>query len=406
MNVTADLLIGYFKTNEYLYHTGNIRFIILLLFITINLKYIKQKLLINKIILITLFYLFILTWFSSNFSVSITFYLRVLSYLLIFPLAFKFINNRKDFIKLNRVIFISFFIVLINLVIAQMFKVGTSEYLQNSFYEGAGGAPVIYSILFVIIMPAITYYKPSIFIYKFLVPIFYSFGLLVVFIAMRRMGILAISIGLIIQILFLFKKSNLKILLLSIIGLLLSFPLYGNLISQRLNARLDNLSKRSLEEEGRYVEIEIAVSEFLNKSISHSMFGSELFNSRNYATTKYYSYWRGRTFHTLWAIFFHGAGLIGLFLIVLIYILLALRINMYKSFIFKYSKEWKILKIVANSLIIAWIIQLTSFGTWAITENCLFYIYIGGMLGYAEYLNRENKRKKMKRRSKIINIEI
>ena len=140
INILVDML-----SSDKGFHLGHIRALILFLIIVyLFIKNVIKADRLNLTILFFLIYLFFLTMLSSNISYAFTNnYLKVsLSYLM-FPLAYYTVNKHEYFEKVNISVLLMGVLLIFNYVLAQIFKIGRSDYLEDSFYTGAVGAGTI-----------------------------------------------------------------------------------------------------------------------------------------------------------------------------------------------------------------------------------------------------------------------
>ena len=145
INAIADSTIYYFveTDKEGGLHPGLVRGAILILFLLLfGYKRIQDELP-NRVILVFLIYLFILTLFSSDTWFSITSgYIKWMIPLLMFPVGHWFFRDLRQLVTLNRVFFVSALIVCINLIVAQFTDFGISAYVENSFFTGGAGVGI------------------------------------------------------------------------------------------------------------------------------------------------------------------------------------------------------------------------------------------------------------------------
>ncbi|HAP68263.1 MAG TPA: hypothetical protein DCR04_00825 [Flavobacteriales bacterium] len=95
-------------------------------------------------------------------------------------------------------------------------------------------------------------------------------------------------------------------------GIIAFLVVNSSLFMERFEARADKFSVESLEEEARYMEVDVILNEVLYfENLTRSFFGHELFNSvDNYADGRF----KGRMIHVDYFTWLHGGGVIGLLL--------------------------------------------------------------------------------------------
>ena len=311
MNAIAEVTVYYFPKGSI--NTGYIRTLIIFLFIFIWIKNIKFNSS-TKIIIIFLGYLLLLIPFSSNISNSFIIYLKIFISMMMLPIAYFIVRKIEDLKKLNSVIVLSTLIVIIQSIIAQIFRLGQSAYVTKTFYLGGGLVQLSYLLIVsLIISPLIllttkrrekNIFIGFIFIISFIMMILYF----------RRTSYIAFAIGCLTYFLFTPKKHLIiKYIIIIAILFFVSFPLFKSTFFTQLErrSRVNLLIQKPLQREGRIIYTKIVFNEFLNKSIKHSLIGSELFNSLEYFEAN-------RGLHTDYNILLHGSGAIGLLLYLLV----------------------------------------------------------------------------------------
>jgi len=258
---------------------------------------------------------------------------------------------------------------------------GLSIYAADTFYEGTGGDPISLSIIFIVFAPIIFRSVKKSAIITF---VLYYLSIFFVIISVRRAAIICAAIAILLQLVMMNYKKIFVYLAVGIGIIIILYPVYSNSLNRRFEVRLGSFQSRGLEAEARYVEAKIVIDEFLKKSIRQSLVGTELFNSYNYSWQQLGGYGLGtRNFHTFFANYLHGSGLIGLAYAVFIYATIGRRIIKIKKNIRK-NKIWAMAASVGIVLIIVWFIQLNSFGIWLLTENSIIFLYLGGTMRQIE----------------------
>lgn len=301
-------LAGYFPVHSM--HPGTVAGPIILVFLLffIVLYYPKDRL--NTLIFLYALYYFVLCAFSSNYIASYYEYMKFFIHIFMFPLGYYYINTYERFQRLTKMYFITLVLFTVNVVIANVFKIGSSDYLESSFYFGMGGVNVTKIMIILLfasanLFPLLKQKQKKYFI------LFLFMVVLVVIMGVKRTALLSLVVGVI---LFFFynqlKHGSLKFVFASVFSLLLFMLIFSDsveVMQQRLEARGENLglTEESIEKEARYTEVHVVLKTWINGSISHKLFGSELFND-----TKFFNTYR--MLHTDYMVILNGSGIVGM----------------------------------------------------------------------------------------------
>lgn len=306
-------------------HLGNIRAFVFFFIIIISISIYGFSGRITKRIFFFMIYLFTLILFSSDFIYSLTgTYLKVLVTMLMFPVGFFVLSDYPKMILFLKNFTYASLLLCVNYIIAQIFNIGRSVYLDDSFYYGyAGiGSTVVLSYFLLstpILKKAFTSFAGNI-IFK--VVIFLS--VLFTIIALKRIAILALVVGFMV---YMFKtrkiKRGLKTIFLMSFLLFITSPFYIDVFNERLEVR--TTEDNELDQEQRYFDIIYAYQDFKTKGIRHALIGTEAFNTPGY-------FGRDRQVHVDYANLLIGTGIIGLGFYLWIYV------GMYKQFQNYYKK--------------------------------------------------------------------
>lgn len=384
INILVDIF-----TSDKGFHLGDIRALVIfiLVFIFFSKNYIKLDGL-TVLIIVFLLYLFILVLLSSNFNYSFfNNYTKVFLSYLMFPLGFYIINNYSRLLKLNYSIILMGLVLIINYVLAQVFKFGKSDYLEDSFYTGAVGAGTTSMLVLpVIIMPFFTFLLQNEKKYKkYLVYGVAFISVIIVLIMVKRAAIIGIA-GAVLTLVFLLKEQRRSAIsrIILITGFLFMFyPLYENVLMERVQAR--SYERNKFEKESRYAESNIVFSEFTNGSLKHKLFGTECFNSPDYFSD-FFAY--NRQLHVDYMVLLHGSGIIGLIIFLTIYLMMTLKMNRFSKLSLSLAENSHDMLIIIHvralfiSLIVASLLVSFSGGLAYFSLRALFLLYLGGLLGF------------------------
>jgi len=332
---------------------------------------------INRFVLAYLVYYAILVAFSTNFLFSLNLYLKLFLGVIMFPIGYFYINNVEKFRQLILIFLIALVLQIINIIIVNFFKLGTSDYLKDSFYFGSARVNITKSILVLVFIAPIAFniFRNRI---NYLV-IIYLAGFIVSMIGIKRAVLLSGLGGLIIYVFLKKQKANLikaglGIGMVMLVGLTI-FPRYLDVFLSRYQARGDQMQIKTeiIDEESRYDETIRVTDTWVKGSIRHKLIGSEIFNDRKFFKTD-------RMLHTDYMIILNGSGAIGLFLWFYIFWVVIKEKNRY----YKYVKNRILYQEMNSVFYIFLIIQLIlsiSGTVYNIEVRSIFFLYWGALIG-------------------------
>lgn len=268
---------------------------------------------INYFILFYLFFYLGLALSTSNVNSSLYIYFKFFIGTIMFPLGYYYVNNIKKLKMLTISFLIALVLFILNVVIANVFKLGTSDYLEDTMYFGAGRVNITKTMIALIFTaPLALLFIKNKFNYWVAIIIF-IIGVVICFMGIKRSVLLTIPAGMLVY--GFLKRNKLRLVkVLIVISLLfvltpLAFPRYMDLFLQRLDAREERVefSDETLETEGRYNEVSLVWQAWVNGDIKHKLVGSELFNDTYFFKTN-------RMLHTDYMIILNGSGIIGFLL--------------------------------------------------------------------------------------------
>lgn len=327
-------------------------------------------------------YLLILIFFSSNFLYSAQTYIKTLIPALFLPISFSFIKDIKQLKKFNKVLIIVIILYIINLIIANIFKLGRIPYSSTNsdyaLYVGNVFTDGLNSIAYIlVILPLILYLDKK---NKKIIVFLGVLAFIALLLNLKRISILAVFIGYFFLIFFSKRKSYfIKSIVPIILLLLILYPFYKEPLQYQFMNRSDRFAEDFYENEGRYIETKLVWDEvFSFNSIQHSLFGKEMFNSPgNYGG----GIFGERPLHMDYNSLLFGSGILGL----LFYFYYNLVILKYFLKLKKHLPSKNNLINIMNATFISvflmsFIISLSgSFG--AVTFNTIRSIYLGAILG-------------------------
>lgn len=374
LNVISETTIMFFSEGSI--HLGLIRAIVILVFVLFCMFKLKFDFS-NKFFFLFSGYLFVLVFFSSNALHSFEEFLKLFIAIMMFPIASYIVKNVNDLKKLNKSIIISVVIVEINYILAQVFGLGNSPYLDNTFYMGGGGVQLsyflAYSLLILPLMTSLNESKKK----KLMYGILFSVAFILLVLIFRRMAFVAVVFGYFLYA-FLTNRKGKIICYAAFIGLFIvsTFSIYADVFNSLRGVR----SEKSLHQEARVVEVHMVLDEFAKGSLDQKLFGKELFNSGDY----FVPFWgRTRTLHTDFAVLFHGAGLLGFILYVLLMLSLTFDFRKNRKFLRK-TKFYKEINAVFWMLMAANVVISFSGQYYIISAYSVLFLYLGALNGVAK----------------------
>ncbi|WP_153304406.1 O-antigen ligase family protein [Desulfosudis oleivorans] len=365
-------------------HSGIIRVPVILLIAFFYVRKIKSDKLTCSIVFFLL-YLLILVLFSSNIFRSLSTYTKFAISLSMIPIAFYNIDTQAGLKRLHISLLIGAGILQINYVLAQMFHFGEKAYSEDGFYLGATGVTMTYIFCYAIAVAPLTYALLKKDRSKLIATVMYGFAAIVTLITFRRGSILAMMVSFLI-LLYLSSSKYKKTLISLLIFIGIGFWGVYHWQEQRLQNLFEQRIVYSIEREfdekafGRVNETKEVWYEFFNKSLSHSLFGSELFNS-----VEYFNYWKqtGRTIHIDYNNILHGSGLIGLILFILIFWQMIKKFKLYETTL-EHPILFPQLKMVFWATVATNLVLSLSTQLWYVTSYSIFGLLIGSTLRAAK----------------------
>lgn len=377
IHAAANVTTNYFDAGTL--NTGFLRTVYLFVVILLYLIRYKTPKIENLLFLISFFllYNFILTLNNNELIYPLINFTKVfIPFTLIF-VGYSVINTTDKLNKLNLSVVYAAGFYTTNVVISNIFNIGSSTYLDDTFFLGGSGVGVvnevsIFTIVTLSYLFAINTKNKFDKLLSFLVIVC---SIAIVFITMRRGAILTFAVS-VITFLYIsgYKIRNLRILILVLAILLALFPIYGDVLLERYNYRVDSRegSFANIEIEGRFMEFERIPNDLSDGGLVKWLFGTHNFNSFNY--------FGGREIHVGYLAILHGSGIIGftLFSIIMLYLV---RKGL-KGFRNSHEFENKrILKALYFSLFIGLVIYLTTSRLHGYLVTTPVLLYLGSILG-------------------------
>lgn len=388
INAVATNTTDFFPPS--LLNPGTVRAIIIGLFLIyfIIYKYPNDRL--SRFFLFYCLFYLVLSLTASRILTSTYNSLKFIIATMALPVGYYYINSIKKLNILLKILIITLALHMVNILIANIFTLGSSDYLDETFYFGAGRVNVTKSILILVFMlPLVLMFVRK---YRSLVIVLYAIAFFVTLIGIKRSVMISAVVGIGVYLLAVRKgtilfKGVLAILVTAGIGLLI-FPNGVDLFHSRYEARKDRveLTENTFETEARLEEVQTVLNSWWRGSIKYKLIGSELFNDRYYFGTY-------RMLHTDYMIILSGSGLIGFFLWFYLFWLLVKEKNRYYRFL-RNNVLFREMNAIFWGILAAQFILSVAGTVYAIEVRSLIFLYLGAFLGTMKgYLMKGYSRK-------------
>ncbi len=375
INAIASNTTEYFSSD--IMNTGNLRAIIIGLFAAwfIFTRFPNESL--SRFTLFYLGYYLLLLIFATDKFTSGNLYLKFLLGIIMLPIGYYYINSIARLEVLMKVLLVTLGLHILNIIIANIFQLGTSDYLDETFYFGAGRVNITKNILILVFLLPVT----MLFIKKYrkLVLVIYILAFLITIVGIKRSVLISAAAGVVT---YLAVKQRFSLLLRTVIItsvffliMMFVFPSFVDLFRSRFEARGERveLSEETMETEGRLSETETVFRAWTAGSFRHKLVGSEVFNDRLYFDTP-------RMLHTDYMIILNGSGIIGLFL----WFYLFVRVIKEKNRYFRPLRNhilFREMNAVFWILLTAQLILSVSGTIYAIELRSLIFLFWGAFIG-------------------------
>ena len=375
INAIASNTSEYFSSD--ILNTGNLRALIIGLFAAWFLFTRLPNENFSRFILFYLGYYFILVLFATDRVTSGNLYLKFFLGVIMMPIGYYYINSIARLEILLKVLLFTLGLHILNIIIANIFALGTSDYLDETFYFGAGRVNITKNILILVFMLPVT----MLFIKKYrrAVLILYIVAFLITIVGIKRSVLISAGAGIVA---YLAVKRRFSLLMRTIVItsvfiliMVVMFPGFVDLFRSRFEARGERveLTEETMETEGRLSETETVFRGWSAGSFRHKLVGSEVFNDRLYFDTS-------RMLHTDYMIILNGSGLIGLVL----WFYLFYRIIKEKNRFYRVLRNhilFREMNAVFWVMLVAQLVLSVSGTVYAIELRSLIFLFWGAFLG-------------------------
>jgi hypothetical protein len=343
---------------------------------------------ISKSIIFLIFYLYFLSFFSTNIMKSVEMTTKVSISLFMFVVGMQFFNDKENYKKLLDFYLIIFIFLIGTIGFSNVTGIGHVDYDESStalLFGGVGVSIVGFFVLLILqttiqFSNKLTYSKRVAYIVLIFVAV------ILIFLSMKRGGILSLLVSLFMYLLFFNRSYKLfKPILIGIVVLGVSFPLYQNRLIKNYEmreSRMYGVSENAddIDEEGRFNETEMVYTGIFTNGIKHALIGSELFNDFDFFHVP-------RMLHIDYNAVLNGSGLLGLFIYLRLYFLLFKKLFFFRK-IFKFGLNHSIviasISIVTSSLFVG-----ISGSIRSIDYRSMLFLFLGATIAYlgSEYKN-------------------
>lgn len=261
------------------------------------------------VLLVFLAYFLVHASLTSNPSYSLEVWLKVFLPVVMMCFGAGWVRDLSDLRRANLFFLAGMGVIVGQLVLAQLFGLGQSAYVENSLFMGGGQIQTSYYLVVgAVLMPLLIAASKRRW-ERLAIWGVTALSLLITLLLLRRGALAGLSVGLLVYLVVARNKGRAMIGISAMVFIaLLTLPLYQDLLIQRIDAR--ELTERRLEDEMRYRETFYVTSDLGKSSAAVVMFGKEAFNSPNYFRSLMY----GRQLHVDYNVLLHGGGVVGLWL--------------------------------------------------------------------------------------------
>lgn len=363
------------------FHAGYIRSGILFSFI---IYFFLKRFIINKVsIFVSIFfvYMFILALLSSDTTGSIRYLISVIITMAMLPIGYYYFKSYTDLSGLNLTLTIASAIIVIYLIYANIFQLGVSVYLDETFYTGNLSVNITKILsVYILITPILLSFEKK---YRWLVILVASLSLIFVLIGLKRSALLAGALGLIVYTLLAPRKwFVIKVILSTSIILLVLSTFFLSTFIKRWEARQMAI-EATLDVRGTYEERVDRLGEFidvtnlvLGKGPKEILFGISLFDHVGVIEGR----GQNRPLHVDYSVFLYGSGIIGLGLFLFIYLIAHWEKKKFYTLVTK-SRYIKEMNAVFYALIISGLVMSIA-GSWgAVGLRSFIFLYLGAIIG-------------------------
>jgi hypothetical protein len=380
--VLANITTNYFPPASI--NPGSARLVFMLAVVLLYFKKFKTP---NKdlfiMIIAFLMYNLFLVLLNKDLLQPLINFVKVLVPMMMIFIGHSVIRTRIHLESLFRAYMVSLFIFILNYVLANIFGLGGSTYLEDSFYIGGSGVGsanelAIFMMIGIAFLLLNTEKK-----WTWITIILLSCASVIMLLSMRRGAIVTLVVSLVIYMFI--NGVNYRIMKYLVIALsiiFISLPFYVDSLVERYIYRVESRGGSLVN-----YEIESRFFECQEVPMSLSKENRWLIGTHNLNSSEYFG---RRELHVGYMAILHGGGLIGLFLFIAIIIMLykkgkAIYLRS-KGTNKEKDKEGRLLFALYLSLISGILVYLLSSRLHGFGVTVPSFLMMGGILGYLHHL--------------------
>jgi len=287
-------------------------FILFSIVIPFSFRRVKSFDTISYLILLFLAYTLIISFKSSDYSVTIPGYLSIYVSMSFYIVAYNVFQRQEDFQAFKALLYLVPAVFIVNVALHAAFGIGEGVYGGKDVLKIGPGLHhnTIYTGVLIIVLSfgLLKYSK-----HKTIDIIFLATMTIIILLSFRRTAIILMVVCYLIYILLSRKREAVKYILPSLVILISAYPLYEEPLKNVIKARGHRATfERGIERESRYLEIKIITKRSLSfRDPNYSLFGMEFLNSFGTYGCLAFPVVMRRILHTDYAVILHGAGLAG-----------------------------------------------------------------------------------------------
>lgn len=313
VHVMANITTNYYDPGTL--NPGFIRSIYILA--VILLTFYKSNIPAKSLFIITIVFLsynFILVTLNENLLIPLINFFRLALPILLFFVGYSVINSKEKIDKLFKYYLLAMVLFFLNIIIANIFGIGESQYIDDTFYMGGarvGSANELGVYILIALAFLLTSNQRK---WKWFTILLIAGSTIIILVSMRRGAYLTLGGGMMIftYLVGLERKKILYYLFLAGVILMALYPFYSTPFIERYEHRKISRegSLMNIETEGRFIELEDVPVSLSAGGVQKWLTGTHNLNSE--------TYWHGRELHVGYLAILHGSGLIGLGLFMLL----------------------------------------------------------------------------------------
>ena len=336
------------------------------------------------------FYALTIALISTDLPASLLNTVKIVIPIISLLIGYHFINTKEKIREFAKSMNWVLLIIIVNAIISTIFGLGSSRYTaedeEEVFYMGQLSDHwnmLTYAILFVPITLHFQSKKG-----KRITILLAASNAFLVLVSIKRIAILGlIGGGAIIAGMTADIRKILRMVFTGAAILLLSYPLYGDLLEERFSARSDRFEDGALQKESRYLETFYVWGDALSlEPLDKSLFGMEAFNS---AGTYADGIFGDRQLHVDYNNIVNTIGLFGLIIYLVMFIQLWRRFQLSLQGMVLLDPFDKLMKATFYAFFYMQFITSVAGQMYNITFRLIVFVFLGASMGYFNHLKHQ-----------------